>query len=127
MDMKKILLSMILLALCLIQASADDYYYKIKLYNDEWSGYIKVSYDDQLKVYNNGLSRLIKGETVRDSERGFTLPKKGNDVDLDKIYGIAFANEKGLAINDNQNIMLGVEFDAWKQIRQHIKYRIARL
>ena len=120
--MKKILLSMILLALCLIQASADDYYYKIKLYNDEWSGYIKVSYDDQKDVYNNGLSQLIAGKTVKDDSRNFTLLNKDNKVDLDKIYGIAFANEKGLAISDYQKIMLGVEFDAWKQIRQHIKY-----
>ena len=123
MDMKKrIFLSMILLALCLIQASADDYYYKIKLYNDEWSGYIKVSYDDQKDVYNNGLSQLIAGKTVKDDSRNFTLLNKDNKVDLDKIYGIAFANEKGLAISDYQKIMLGVEFDAWKQIRQHIKY-----
>ena len=113
---------MILLALCLIQASADDYYYKIKLYNDEWSGYIKVSYDDQKDVYNNGLSQLIAGKTVKDDSRNFTLLNKDNKVDLDKIYGIAFANEKGLAISDYQKIMLGVEFDAWKQIRQHIKY-----
>ena len=36
MDMKKkILLSMILLALCLIQASADTYYFKINLYKDK--------------------------------------------------------------------------------------------
>ena len=47
MDMKKkILLSMILLALCLIQASADTYYFKINLYNQNgqlegWSKYIK--------------------------------------------------------------------------------------
>ena len=123
MDMKKrIFLSMILLAVCLIQASADDYYYKIKLYNDEWSGYIKVSYDDQKDVYNNGLSQLIAGKTVKDDSRNFTLLNKDNKVDLDKIYGIAFANEKGLAISDYQKIMLGVEFDAWKQIRQHIKY-----
>ena len=119
---KRIFLSMILLAVCLIQASADDYYYKIKLYNDEWSGYIKVSYDDQKDVYNNGLSQLIAGKTVKDDSRNFTLLNKDNKVDLDKIYGIAFANEKGLAISDYQKIMLGVEFDAWKQIRQHIKY-----
>ena len=49
MDMKKnILLSMILLALCLIQASADNYYFRIRLYNDknelgEWSDYIYVA------------------------------------------------------------------------------------
>ena len=48
MDMKKkILLSMILLALCLIQASADTYYFKIQLSTADgqlegWSSYIKV-------------------------------------------------------------------------------------
>ena len=120
--MKKILLSMILLALCLIQASADDYYYKIQLYNDQWSGYIKVSYDDQLKIYKNGLSRLIAGETVKDSQRGFTLPKKTNgDVDLDKIYGIAFTNGKR-SNGEPSNILEGVEYKAWEKIREHIKY-----
>ena len=127
MDMKKILLSMILLALCLIQASADDYYYKIKLYKDnhqldEWSGYIKVTYDDQQKVYNNGLSRLIKGETVRDANRDFTLLNKDNKVDLDRIYGIVFANGKGKDNNTQSNILEGSEFDAWVKIREHIKY-----
>ena len=122
MDMKKILLSMILLALCLIQASADDYYYKIQLYNDQWSGYIKVSYDDQLKIYKNGLSRLIAGETVKDSQREFTLPKKTNgDVDLDKIYGIAFTNGKR-SNGEPSNILEGVEYKAWEKIREHIKY-----
>ena len=49
MDMKKkILLSMILLALCLIQASAYPYYFKIKYYKENgqlisWSSYINVS------------------------------------------------------------------------------------
>ena len=119
--MKKILLSMILLALCLIQASADDYRYKILLDNDQWSGYIEVSYDDQKKVYNNGLSRLIAGETVRDSQRGFTLPKKGNDVDLDKIYGIAFTNGKR-SNGEPSNILEGAEYKAWEKIREHIKY-----
>ncbi len=56
--MKKILLSMILLALCLIQASADNYFYKIRLYNnngqlEEWSNYIEVSFDDKNGVYGN--------------------------------------------------------------------------
>lgn len=122
MEMKKILLSMILLALCLIQASADDYYYKIKLYNDEWSGYIKVSYDDQLKVYKNGLSLLIDGKTVKDDSRNFTLPKKGNDVDLDRIEGIVFANGQGRFKNGQFNILEGVEYKAWEKIREHIKY-----
>ena len=118
---KRIFLSMILLALCLIQASADDYRYKILLDNDQWSGYIEVSYDDQKKVYNNGLSRLIAGETVRDSQRGFTLPKKGNDVDLDKIYGIAFTNGKR-SNGEPSNILEGAEYKAWEKIREHIKY-----
>ena len=44
---KKILLSMILLALCLIQASAGTYYFKIRLSDEKgnpevWSSYIKV-------------------------------------------------------------------------------------
>lgn len=81
MDMKKnILLSMILLALCLIQASADNYFYKIQLYNDKgelegWSNYIEVSYDDQKKVYHNGLRDLIDGKSVMDESKGnYTLP-----------------------------------------------------
>ena len=121
MDMKKILLSMILLALCLIQASADDYRYKIKLYNDEWSGYITVNYDDQNDVYKNGLSRLIAGETVTDGTRNFTLLNKDNKVDLDKIYGIAFTNGKR-SNGEPSNILEGVEYKAWEKIREHIKY-----
>ena len=87
MDMKKrILLSMILLALCLIQASADDYYYQIRLYDEEgklgdWSDYIKVEsrYDDQQKkdVYDYGLRWLIDGKTVTDEKIGnIHCPKK---------------------------------------------------
>ena len=65
--MKKILLSMILLALCLIQASADDYYFKIQLSNEngqpgEWSNYIDVSFNDKDSVYVNGLRDLINGK-----------------------------------------------------------------
>ena len=127
MDMKKILLSMILLALCLIQASADDYYYKIKLYKDnhqldEWSGYIKVSYDAQQDDWVHGLRDLIAGNTVTDGERNFTLPKKGNEVDLDRIYGIVFANGKGKDKNEQEKIMEGGEYKAWEKIREHIKY-----
>ena len=139
MDMKKrIFLSMILLALCLIQASAD-YYFKINLQNGEkagWSDYIKVTSEviklnDQQKdsvVYHNGLKDLIKGETtVKDiNGKEYPMPKKANgEVDLDKIYGIVFANEKGNPndTGDNQNILEGFdEYEAWKQIRTHIRY-----
>ena len=118
---------MILLALCLIQASADDYYYKIKLYKDnhqldEWSGYIKVSYDAQQDDWVHGLRDLIAGNTVTDGERNFTLPKKGNEVDLDRIYGIVFANGKGKDKNEQEKIMEGGEYKAWEKIREHIKY-----
>ena len=135
MDMKKILLSIILLALCLIQASAD-YYYKINLQNGEkagWSDYIKVTsevkLDDQQKeyvVYSNGLKDLIKGEkTVKDiNGKEYPLPKKANgEVDLDKIWGIAFANGKGSRRSNDINILEGFdEYEAWEKIRTHIKY-----
>ena len=132
---KKILLSMILLALCLIQASADNYYYKIKLYNDNgqpggWSKYIEVSYDDQKKVYHNGLRDLINGKTVKDEGDGhgndikeYKLPKTAdNKVDTVRIWGIVFANGKGRGKSEQLNIMEGDEYDAWKEIRKHIKY-----
>ena len=140
MDMKKrILLSMILLALCLIQASADSYYFKIQLSNADgtpgaWSNYIPVdAVPDGVDVngqpkykYPNGLRTLLNGETVTDKknpESTYTLPKNDkNEVVLDRIYGIAFANEKGRTISDYQNIMLGDEYEAWKDIRSHIKY-----
>ena len=127
MDMKKILLSMILLALCLIQASADDYYYKILLSTNagRWSNYIKVTaeerHDGEKKyyVYHNGLRDLINGKTVTDLEgNDYTLSPK----DLDRIWGIAFANEKGRDNGKQSNIMEGDEYDAWKEIRSHIKY-----
>ena len=124
MDMKKkLLLSMILLALCLIQASAADYYFKIRLYNDkneleDWSNYIKVSYDNQNKVYVNGLGDLIAGKPVTDGSKEYKLPNNAkNEVDLDKIWGIEFANENG------KGIMEGAEYKtAWKEIHTHIKY-----
>ena len=127
--MKKILLSIILLALCLIQASADNYYYKIKLYNKEgqledWTTYIKVG--EASEGYTNGLSKLINGETVKD-ELGWphSLPKTAdNNVDLDKIYGIVFANGKGRfgdKGNKQENILQGAEWTAWKEICSHIK------
>ena len=120
---------MILLALCLIQASADNYYYKIKLYNDNgqpggWSKYIEVNYDDQKKVYHNGLRDLINGNTVTD-EKGvnYTLPKTAdNKVDTVRIWGIVFANGKGRGKSEQLNIMEGDEYKAWMEIRKHIKY-----
>ena len=136
MDMKKILLSMILLALCLTQASAD-YYYKIKLYNQNgeeagWSDYIKVTSEEKLNdkqekyyVYKNGLGYLINGKTVYDkNNHGYTLPKKANgEVDLDGIYGIVFANGKGSGLSNDIDILEGDEYNiAWPKIREHIKY-----
>lgn len=143
MDMKKkLLLSMILLALCLIQASADTYYFKIQLSNADgtpgaWSNYIKVDAvadgtDGNGKTkykYPNGLRTLLNGGTVtvednENQEKTYTLPKNGNnEVDLDRIYGIAFANGKGKDNNaKQQNIMEGDEYDAWVLLRPHIKY-----
>lgn len=127
---------MILLALCLIQASADTYYYKIRLYTDDnytqldgWSGYITVRYDEQKKDWVNGLRDLYEGEIVKDGSREFKLPKKDDgQVDLDRIYGIVFANGKGRSHNSTQvnkddvKIMEGGEFKAWEKIREHIKY-----
>ena len=119
---------MILLALCLIQASAN-YYYKIKLSKENgeleaWSKYIEVRYDDQQKVYHNGLSDLLDGKTVTDENgENYTLPQKANKVDLDRIYGIVFANGKGRDKSKDLNILEGnEEYDAWTQIRTHIKY-----
>lgn len=146
MDMKKkLLLSMILLALCLIQASADTYYFKIRLYNangelEGWSKYIQVDAepdgkdenDNQKYKYPNGLRQLLNGGTVKDEGDGngngikeYTLPKKANnnnEVDLDRIYGIVFANGKGRGKGTQENILEGDEFTAWKEIRTHIKY-----
>lgn len=135
MDMKKkILLSMILLALCLIQASADTYYYKIRLYDangdlKRWSKYIKVSHSQQQGDWVNGLRELVAGMTVKDEENNeYTLPTTDGQVDLDRIYGIVFANGKGRSYNSTQvnkddvKIMEGGEFKAWEKIREHIKY-----
>nr|WP_294799102.1 leucine-rich repeat domain-containing protein [Prevotella sp.] len=137
---KKLLLSMILLALCLIQASADTYYFKIQLSNADgtpgaWSNYIPVDavpdgVDANGKTkykYPNGLRTLLNGGIVTDKknpENTYTLPKNDkNEVVLDRIYGIAFANGKGKDNNSaQQNIMEGDEFAAWKKIREHIKY-----
>ena len=130
MDMKKILLSMILLALCLIQASASNYYYKIRLYNengqlDGWSKYIEAKYVEGQTVYDNGLRFLINGGTVEDESGGkYALPKTADSkVDLDRIYGIVFANGKGRGKSEKDvNILEGDEYLAWKQICTHIKY-----
>lgn len=129
---KNILLSMILLALCLIQASAADYYFRIQLSKDngqpgEWSNYIYVKFDANQGAkedWVNGLSELAAGMSVKD-EKGvaYQLPKNGNEVNLDKIWGIAFANGKGRFGNNDLNIMEGVnEYKAWEKIREHIKY-----
>lgn len=120
---------MFLLALCLIQASADTYYFKIQLSNEKGepealSDYITVSYDNQNKVYVNGLRDLIKGNTVTD-EKGvnYTLPKTAdNKGDLKRIWGIVFANGKGSGKSEQLNIMEGDEYEAWKDIRKYIKY-----
>ena len=126
MDMKKrILLSMILLALCLIQASAN-YYFKIQLYKDNgeldgWSDYIVVS--DVNKQYVNGLVDLFAGNSVTDLKKTYTLKKANGEVDLDRIYGIEFANGKGSGKSDDLNIIEGdEEYHAWELIRPHIKY-----
>lgn len=135
---KKLLLSMILLALCLIQASADTYYFKIRLYNEKgelerWSNYISVEakslgVSDGVEKYEypNGLRTLLNGGTVEDNENPkntYTLPKNANnEVNLDRIYGIVFANGKGRGLSEQQNIMEGDEYKAWELIRGHIKY-----
>lgn len=132
---------MILLALCLIQASADEYYYRIQLCNEKgepgkWSDYIKVTsekvtseevkLDDKQEkyVYHNGLGDLVAGNPVWDGHEYYSLKKNNGDVDLDRIYGIAFANGRGKDNKSDQlNIMEGDEyFVAWPKIRSHIKY-----
>ena len=137
MDMKKkLLLSMILLALCLIQASADTYYFKIR-FSDEngnlgnWSSYIKVAAEPDGKnddgttkyKYPNGLRTLLNKGTVTDENKSpWTLPTKADgSVNLDRIYGIVFANEKGRNKGNGLNILEGDEYEAWKEIRSHIK------
>lgn len=126
---------MILLALCLIQASADTYYFKIRLYNDNggleaWSKYIKVSHSSQKGDWVNGLRELVAGDPVTDEGDGnglgtktYQLPKTNDGkVDLDRIYGIVFANGKGRKLSQDVKIMEGGEYAAWEKIRPHIKY-----
>ena len=131
MDMKKkLLLSMILLALCLIQASARTYYFKIKYSDDNgvhFSGYIEVTDPPSgQSVYTNGLRQLLNGGTVKDEKKvEYTLPKKVDnqkEVDLDKIEGIEFANGNGIGKGTEQGILWGDEYEAWKVIRGHIKF-----
>lgn len=127
---KKILLSMILLALCLIQASAKTYYFKIKYYDEKgehFSSYIEVTDPPTGEsVYTNGLRQLLNGNTVKD-ELGaeYTLPKKADnqkEVDLDKIEGIVFANGKGRDKGTEEDILWGDEYHAWETIRPYIKF-----
>lgn len=125
---KKILLSMILLALCLIQASAGSYYFKIRLSDvngnpEGWSSYIKVG-EAVNGVYQNGLRILLNGGTVTEDEGSGTrklYKTADNKVDLNRIYGIVFANEKGRKKGNGLNILEGDEYEAWKEIRSHIK------
>ena len=122
---KRVLLSSVLLILCLIQAVAGSYYYKIKLINADgnlrsWSSYIEVKYDDSSQKWVNGMEIFLAGGEVTD-EGGtkYTLP----DKDPSKIWGIVFANEKGRNKGENyEPILEGGEYNAWENIRKHIKY-----
>lgn len=92
---------------------------------EPWSKYIEVRHDVSQGDWANGLRDLVAGNTVKDKDnKGYTLPKTAdNKADLDKIWGIAFANGKGRGINEDLNIMEGGEYEkAWAQIREHIKY-----
>lgn len=134
---------MILLALCLIQASADTYYFKIRLYNENgqlegWSKYIQVDAREigkdtntgkPIYDYPNGLRTLLDGGEVRDEGDGkgnnikaYRLPKTDGKVNLDRIYGIVFANGKGRGKGTQEKILEGDEYSAWETIRPHIKY-----
>ena len=103
---------------------------KIRLSNENgepggWSSYIEVKGQaDEHGVYANGLRKLLNGETVTDENKGeCTLPKKANnEVDLDRIYGIVFANEKGRNKGEGLDILPGDEYKAWLEICSHIKY-----
>ena len=134
---------MILLALCLIQASADTYYFKIKLSKENgepepnWSRYIqvdaipdKVVDGIQTYKYPNGLRTLLNGGTVKDKGdvngndiKEYTLPKKADGKgDQTRIWGIVFANGRGRGIGTQEKILEGDEYKAWETIRPHIKY-----
>lgn len=121
---KRVLLSSVLLILCLIQAVASSSYYKIRLINDDgslggWSPYIEVRYDDSSKKWLNGLRIYLAGDEVTDENgKKHILPGK----DPSKIWGIVFANEVGRNKGTYENILEGGEYDAWTEIRKHIKY-----
>ena len=116
---------MILLALCLIQASAGNYYYyKIQFSNGQWTSYIAVGEPDKDGVYANGLRKFLKGETVTDEKKyTYTLHKTADKkVNWDEIYGIAFANGKGKDNSERVDILPGDEYKAWAEICSRIKY-----
>lgn len=121
---KRVLLSSVLLILCLIQAVAGSYYYKIKLINADgslrsWSSYIEVKYDDSSQKWVNGLEIFLAGGEVTDEGGAkYTLP----DKDPSKIWGIVFANEKGRDKGNYEDILEGNDYAAWETIRKHIKY-----
>lgn len=120
---KRVLLSSVLLILCLIQAAAGNYYYKIKLIDDNgklgsWSAYIEVSYDNVSDIWRNSLERFLAGYEVTDGNKKYTLPDKKPS----KIWGIVFANEKGRDKGNYEDILEGNDYAAWEEIRKHIKY-----
>lgn len=122
---KRVLLSSVLLILCLIQAAASSYYYKIKLINADgtlgkWSKYIEVRYDNVSMTWLNGPKSFLEGKTVIDEEGySHTLPNS----DPKRIWGMVFANEKGRNKGTYENILEDKsEYNAWTEIRKHIKY-----
>lgn len=119
---KRVLLSSVLLILCLIQAAAGSYYYKINLDGTPggWSAYIKVYYDDGLRTWVNGPKSFLEGKTVIDEEGySHTLPNS----DPKRIWGMVFANEKGRNKGTYENILEDKsEYNAWTEIRKYIKY-----
>lgn len=119
---KRVLLSSVLLILCLIQAAAGSYYYKINLDGTPggWSPYIEVRHDNVSGKWLNGPKSFLEGKTVIDEEgKSHTLPNS----DPSKIWGMVFANEKGRDKGTYENILEDKsEYDAWTIIREHIKY-----
>lgn len=106
-----------------------------------WSKYIQVDARQigtdtktgkPIYDYPNGLRTLLDGGKVKDEGDGngqgikeYELPRKANnnnEVDLDRIYGIVFANQKGRDKGTDLNILEGDEYKAWETIRPHIKY-----
>lgn len=121
---KRVLLSSVLLILCLIQAVAGNYYYKIRLINADgtkgsWSSYIEVSYDNVSKKWRNGLEIYFAGDPVTgEDNKTYALPGK----DSTKVWGIVFASELGRSKGNHENILEGGEYKVWEKIRKHIKY-----